>query len=227
MVLHSSLLIVQSSRVHPIADGSRCGKCEQTTVTTSRLVLHVHVLYCDGLPTEKHYICHPRTASSVHCMPAGDALREVVDSFKREYGFPQCAGAVDGTHIPTVSPIECPGDYYNHIVWVFFNAKVIWTWSLKYSGHHLHHSLFVLHVFTPPLLFFPAYFLCLSVSSCWCLANELSAWSKDFSSLPFFCVHCLFRGGPAEVFSWYTWIYEYTWMQGSDHSVLPQAWGRG
>ena len=160
MVLHSSLLIVQSSRVHPIADGSRCGKCEQTTVTTSRLVLHVHVLYCDGLPTEKHYICHPRTASSVHCMPAGDALREVVDSFKREYGFPQCAGAVDGTHIPTVSPIECPGDYYNHIVWVFFNAKVIWTWSLKYSGHHLHHSLFVLHVFTPPLLFIPAYFLC-------------------------------------------------------------------
>ena len=35
----------------------------------------------------------------------------------REYGFPQCAGAVDGTHIPTVSPIECPGDYYNRKGW--------------------------------------------------------------------------------------------------------------
>ena len=27
-------------------------------------------------------------------MPRGDALREVVDGFNREYGFPQCAGAV-------------------------------------------------------------------------------------------------------------------------------------
>ena len=47
-------------------------------------------------------------------MPTGDALREVVDGFKREYGFPQCAGAVDGTHIP---PIECPADYYNRKGW--------------------------------------------------------------------------------------------------------------
>ena len=45
-------------------------------------------------------------------LPTGDALREVIDGFKREHGFPQCAGAVDGTHIPIVSPIECPADYY-------------------------------------------------------------------------------------------------------------------
>ena len=49
--------------------------------------------------------------------PTEDALREVVDGFKREYGFPQCAGAVDGTHIPIVSPIECPADYYNRKGW--------------------------------------------------------------------------------------------------------------
>ena len=49
--------------------------------------------------------------------PTGDALREVVDGFKREYGFPQCAGAVDGTHIPIVSPTECPADYYNRKGW--------------------------------------------------------------------------------------------------------------
>ena len=39
-------------------------------------------------------------------------MKEVVEGFKREYGFPQCAGAVDGTHIPIVSPTECPADYY-------------------------------------------------------------------------------------------------------------------
>ena len=43
-------------------------------------------------------------------MPTGNALRMVVDSFLRDYGFPQCAGAVDGTHIPIISPELCPAD---------------------------------------------------------------------------------------------------------------------
>ena len=43
----------------------------------------------------------------------GAALREVVDGFKNTHGFPQCAGVVDGTHIPIISPYECPADYYN------------------------------------------------------------------------------------------------------------------
>ena len=37
--------------------------------------------------------------------PTGAALREVVDGFKNEYGFPQCAGAVDGSHIPIISSV--------------------------------------------------------------------------------------------------------------------------
>ena len=49
--------------------------------------------------------------------PTGDALKEVVDGFKRQYGFPQCAGAIDGSHIPIVSPTECPADYYNRKGW--------------------------------------------------------------------------------------------------------------
>ena len=28
----------------------------------------------------------------------GDGLREVVDGFKHKFGFPQCAGVVDGTY---------------------------------------------------------------------------------------------------------------------------------
>ena len=43
----------------------------------------------------------------------GAALREVVDGFKNTHGFPQCAGVIDGTHIPIISPYECPADYYN------------------------------------------------------------------------------------------------------------------
>ena len=47
----------------------------------------------------------------------GAALKEIVDSFKDDLGFPQCVGAVDGSHIPIISPQECPADYYNRKGW--------------------------------------------------------------------------------------------------------------
>ena len=50
-------------------------------------------------------------------IPQGNAMKEVVHGFDRDYDFPQCAGAVDGTHIPIVSPQECPADYYNRKGW--------------------------------------------------------------------------------------------------------------
>ena len=63
-------------------------------------------------------------ASIVKCLlpeyiniPTGTALKENVDAFKTDHGFPQCAGAVDGTHIPIVSPQDCPADYYNRKGW--------------------------------------------------------------------------------------------------------------
>ena len=46
-------------------------------------------------------------------IPGDEGLREVVDGFKSKLGFPQCAGAVDGTHIPIMSPEDFPADYYN------------------------------------------------------------------------------------------------------------------
>ena len=49
--------------------------------------------------------------------PTGAALREIVSGFRNDLGFPQCAGAVDGSHIPIISPQECPADYCNRKGW--------------------------------------------------------------------------------------------------------------
>ena len=46
-------------------------------------------------------------------IPTGEDLAIVVNGFETQWGFPQCAGAVDGTHIPIVAPEECRTDYFN------------------------------------------------------------------------------------------------------------------
>ena len=46
-------------------------------------------------------------------MPKGDDLQEVIDIYHSKWGFPMCAGAIDGTHIPIVSPSDNHTDYVN------------------------------------------------------------------------------------------------------------------
>ena len=43
--------------------------------------------------------------------PSGDALCAVITGFQENHKFPQCVGAVDGCHIPIVSPPDCAADY--------------------------------------------------------------------------------------------------------------------
>ena len=46
-------------------------------------------------------------------VPQDALLQEIVDGFLHRWGFPQTVGAIDGTHIPIIRPIESASDYYN------------------------------------------------------------------------------------------------------------------
>ena len=49
--------------------------------------------------------------------PSGRFLASTVDEFKKKWNFPQCAGAIDGSHIPVRPPLLNHTDYYNRKGW--------------------------------------------------------------------------------------------------------------
>ena len=50
-------------------------------------------------------------------VPQGARLRAIVEGFEQKWGYPQCVGAIDGSHIPIVSPGDYPADYHNRKGW--------------------------------------------------------------------------------------------------------------
>ena len=46
-------------------------------------------------------------------IPEGEHLKQILRGFETIWGFPQAAGAIDGTHIPIIRPDESASDYYN------------------------------------------------------------------------------------------------------------------
>jgi len=50
-------------------------------------------------------------------IPTGEDLDKVIETFNQKWGFPQCAGAVDGSHIPIKAPTTFHADYYNRKGW--------------------------------------------------------------------------------------------------------------
>ena len=46
-------------------------------------------------------------------IPQDELLGEVMRGFESCWGFPQVAGAIDGSHIPIIRPEECASDYFN------------------------------------------------------------------------------------------------------------------
>lgn len=50
---------------------------------------------------------------SVIRWPTGVELESVLNGFAKEWNFPQCGGAIDGTHIPITAPPEYSANYFN------------------------------------------------------------------------------------------------------------------
>ena len=46
-------------------------------------------------------------------IPTGSDAMAIVQGFRESWGFPQCFGAIDGSHIPILTPEHSPMDYYN------------------------------------------------------------------------------------------------------------------
>ncbi|XP_028678812.1 uncharacterized protein LOC114667607 [Erpetoichthys calabaricus] len=45
--------------------------------------------------------------------PSEHDFRNIIQGFRDQWGFPQCGGAIDGTHIGILAPPEIPADYHN------------------------------------------------------------------------------------------------------------------
>uniref|UniRef100_A0A673GDD1 DDE Tnp4 domain-containing protein n=1 Tax=Sinocyclocheilus rhinocerous TaxID=307959 RepID=A0A673GDD1_9TELE len=48
-------------------------------------------------------------------VPQGNVLRDIVNGFRDKWGFPQCVGAIDGTHVPMIAPRKTKADFYNRM----------------------------------------------------------------------------------------------------------------
>ena len=49
--------------------------------------------------------------------PQGEDLKSVIEGFKRKWDFPNCAGAIDGTHVPIIAPQDNHVDFFNRKGW--------------------------------------------------------------------------------------------------------------
>ena len=76
-------------------------------------------------------------------LPRGERAMEVVRGFEEVWEFPQCFGAIDGSHIPILAPNKSATDYYNrkrcHSIvlqtlvnheYLFMNTYVGWPGSV-------------------------------------------------------------------------------------------------
>ncbi|CAB4038253.1 Hypothetical predicted protein, partial [Paramuricea clavata] len=51
--------------------------------------------------------------SKVITFPRRQDLQQIIDGYEQKWGFPMCAGAIDGTHIPIIAPTESHVEYVN------------------------------------------------------------------------------------------------------------------
>ncbi|XP_013405607.1 protein ANTAGONIST OF LIKE HETEROCHROMATIN PROTEIN 1 [Lingula anatina] len=64
-------------------------------------------------------------------MPTGRRLQNIVEGFEAKWGVPQCAGAIDGTHVPIIAPSQNKTDYYNRKCFYSIASQVICDHELR------------------------------------------------------------------------------------------------
>ena len=75
--------------------------------------------------------------------PTGEELKRAVARFEEKWGFPQCVGAIDGSHVPIAAPELNHTDYFNRKGWysmiiqaivdqdyIFLDIRVGWPGSV-------------------------------------------------------------------------------------------------
>lgn len=67
-------------------------------------------------------------------IPTGGRLEMVVGEFKSRWVFPQCVGAIDGSHIPIKAPADFHADYYNRKGWYSIILQAIVNSSFMLDG---------------------------------------------------------------------------------------------
>lgn len=84
-----------------------------------RTVAHLFGMGKSSVCEIVHEVCAALSAlrSEYIKLPVGDQLRSIVHGYKTKWGFPQCAGAIDGSHIPVIAPSENHTDYFNRKGW--------------------------------------------------------------------------------------------------------------
>lgn len=58
-----------------------------------------------------------RTLTPVYVIIPKENFQSIVDGLRNIWNFPQCGGAIDGTHIPIIVPLEYHKDYFNRKGW--------------------------------------------------------------------------------------------------------------
>ncbi|XP_071948245.1 uncharacterized protein [Antedon mediterranea] len=64
--------------------------------------------------------------------PTGERLQETIQGFSQEHGFPQCGGAIDGSHIPIKAPHISTADYYNRKGWYSMILQAVVDHKLRF-----------------------------------------------------------------------------------------------
>ena len=97
---------------------------ERVAVTIWKLATNVEYrtlasLFGLGRATVGRIVVETCSEIAMHLLPryvqihSGEKLKEIIEGFETVWGFPQAAGAIDGSHIPIIRPDDSASDYYN------------------------------------------------------------------------------------------------------------------